>query len=98
MLLGAPKKEIEEAVRQWRVHGIPVQNELDPRVIYQGVTFPLPLEEGATRLMTKSLDGRRIAIASEMSAQPIVAEIQDLLEPTRNTEHRIFEQPLGLQH
>ena len=86
MLLGAPKKEIEEAVRQWRVHGIPVQNELDPRVIYQGVTFPLPLEEGATRLMTKSLDGRRIAIAPEMSAtaSTMYAEIQDLLEPNPN--------------
>lgn len=86
MLLNAPKKEIEEAVRQWRVHGIPVQNELDPRVIYRGVTFPLPLEEGATRLMTKSLDGRRVAIAPEMSATSttMFAEIQDLLEPNPN--------------
>ncbi len=86
MLLNAPKKEIEQAVRQWRVHGIPVQNELDPRVIYRGVTFPLPLEEGATRLMTKSLDGRRVAIAPEMSATSttMFAEIQDLIEPNPN--------------
>ena len=86
MLLNAPKNEIEEAVRQWRVHGIPVQNELDPRVIYKNVTFPLPLEEGATRLMTKSLDGRRVAIAPEMPATSttMFAEIQDLLEPNPN--------------
>lgn len=67
MLLNAPKDEIERAIRQWRVHGIPVQNELDPRLIYKGVTFPLPLEPGATRLMAKSLDGRRVVIAPEMS-------------------------------
>ena len=83
MLLNAPTEDIDEAVRQWRVNGIPIQNELDPRLIYKGVRFPLPLEEGSTRLMTKSLDGRRVAIAPEMNpnAPTLTAQINHLQEP-----------------
>tara|TARA_Y100001960_G_scaffold77449_1_gene82797 strand:+ start:8352 stop:9713 length:1362 start_codon:yes stop_codon:yes gene_type:complete len=69
MLLGEPAEVVDEAVRQWRRNGIPVQDEYDPRIIYKGVTFPLPLEEGATQLLTKSLDGRRIAMAPEMAVE-----------------------------
>ena len=83
MLLNAPEHDIEEAVRQWRINGIPVQNELDPRLIYKGVKFPLPLNEGDTRLMAKSLDGRRVAIAPEMNsvAPTLFAQIHHLQEP-----------------
>ena len=80
MLLNAPPDEIEDAVRQWRLNGIPVQNELDPRLLYKGVTLPLPLEEGATRLMVKSLDGRRVATATEQSpGAPVrITQVHDL--------------------
>ncbi len=82
VMLDEPRDVVEEAVRQWRANGIPVQEELDPRLIYKNVSFPLPPDEGLTQLLAKSLDGRRVVMAPEMApgGDRFFAQVHHLFE------------------
>ena len=88
VMLDEPQDVVEEAVRKWRTNGIPVQEELDPRLIYKDVSFPLPPDEGLTQLLAKSLDGRRVVMAPEMapSGDRFFAQVHHLFE--RNLAYR----------